>query len=168
MPTSERTQTQTEALRSAPQNRRNANHFLAKGGAAAPAAGLLCGKVRYRVDGETTLLALCHCRDCQRFTGSGFVSVMQVPRACVTVEGELGSYDMAGGSGSIIRRHFCPNCGSSLLVEPFLRNDRINVMVGTLDDPSVFTPTTEIFCDEAFAWLHDTAARKQFPRGFVS
>ena len=130
--------------------------------------GCLCGKVRYAVSVEPVLRALCHCRDCQRFTGSGFVSVMQVPRDGVRIDGETRTMDMAGGSGNIIRRHFCPDCGSSLFAEPFLRPGRINVMVGTLDDPSVFTPTMEIFCDYAFAWLHDEASRTRLPQGFAS
>jgi len=130
--------------------------------------GCLCGKVRYSVSGEPLLRAVCHCRDCQRFTGSAFVSVMQVSRDNVRIEGELRSIDLTGRSGKVIRRHFCPNCGSSVCTEPFVRPGRINVMVGTLDDPSVFTPTTEIFCDYAFTWLHDEASRTRLPQGFTS
>lgn len=129
--------------------------------------GCLCGKVRYTVQAEPVFHALCHCRDCQRFTGSAFVSAIQVPRDGVHVEGELRTVDITGGSGQIIRRHFCPQCGSSVFGEPFLRPGMINVMAGTLDDPSVFHPTAEIFCDDAFSWLHEDEERKRFSRSFM-
>jgi hypothetical protein len=71
----------------------------------------------------------------------------------------------AGSSGQVIRRHFCPNCGSSIFGEPY-RPGMINVMAGTLDDPSVFVPTAEVFCDYAFSWLYDGGERPHLPRGF--
>lgn len=129
--------------------------------------GCLCGKVRYTVHAEPVFHALCHCRDCQRFTGSAFVSAIQVPRDGVHVEGELRTVDVTGGSGNVIRRHFCPHCGSSIFGEPFLRPGKINIMAGTLDDPSIFQPTAEIFCDNAFDWLQDISERSRFTRSFA-
>ena len=49
--------------------------------------------------------------------------------------------------------------------EPY-RPGMINVMAGTLDDPSVFVPTAEVFCDYAFFWLYDGGERPHLPRGF--
>ncbi len=126
----------------------------------------LCGNVRYIISTEPVLCAVCHCKDCQRFTGSAFVSAMRVPTDAVSVQGELKTVESIGGSGRIIRRHFCPNCGSSVFGEPY-RPGMINVMAGTLDDHSFFKPVTEIFCDFAFDWLHDGSARPHISRGFT-
>ena len=38
--------------------------------------GCLCGKIRYRADAEPAFVGLCHCRDCQKFTGSAFAAVI--------------------------------------------------------------------------------------------
>jgi hypothetical protein len=111
------------------------------------------------------MCAVCHCRDCQRFTGSAFVSAMRVPVDAVSVQGELKIVEVAGSSGQVIRRHFCPNCGSSIFGEPY-RLGMINVMAGTLDDASVFVPIAEVFCEYAFSWLHDGSERPHLPRGF--
>jgi len=111
------------------------------------------------------MCAVCHCRDCQRFTGSGFVCVLRVAKDAVHVQGELRSVETVGGSGKMIRRHFCPNCGSSVFGEPF-RPGFINVMGGTLDDPSIARPSVEIFCDDAFPWLHDGSTRPRVAGGF--
>ena len=125
--------------------------------------GCLCGRIRYLIDSEPIHCGVCHCRDCQRFTGSAFVSAVRVPLDAVHVEGELRVIELAGGSGQPIRRHFCPNCGSSIFGEP-LRSGMINVMAGTLDDPSIFDPSTEVFCDSAHRWLDDGRSRTRFPR----
>ena len=128
--------------------------------------GCLCAKLRYSISAEPVMCAVCHCRDCQRFTGSAFVSAMRVPVDAVSVQGDLKIVEITGGSGHVIRRHFCPNCGSSVFGEPY-RPGMINVMAGTLDDPSVFVPTAEIFCDNAFGWLHDGSQRPRLPRSFA-
>ena len=128
--------------------------------------GCLCGKARYSISAAPVMCAVCHCRDCQRFTCSAFVSAMRVPVDAVSVQGDLKIVEITGGSGQIIRRHFCPHCGSSVFGEPH-RPGLINVMAGTLDDPSIFVPTAEIFCDTAFGWLHDGSERPRLPRSFA-
>ena len=51
--------------------------------------GCLCGRVRYSLTGEPTLNGLCHCRNCQRYTGSTFEAVTVYRSASVTVQGDL-------------------------------------------------------------------------------
>jgi hypothetical protein len=51
--------------------------------------GCLCGRVRYAVTGEPVFSGLCHCRNCQRYTGSSFEAVIAFPTASVSVRGEL-------------------------------------------------------------------------------
>ena len=34
--------------------------------------GCLCGKVRYSADAEPTFVAVCHCKNCQKGTGTAF------------------------------------------------------------------------------------------------
>ena len=43
------------------------------------AGGCLCGRVRYTVEGDPNFAAVCHCRSCQRYTGSAFEPVMVFP-----------------------------------------------------------------------------------------
>jgi hypothetical protein len=46
--------------------------------------GCLCGQVRYTVGGEPVLSVVCHCRSCQRFTGSAFGAAIGFPGASVS------------------------------------------------------------------------------------
>ncbi|HEU0005684.1 MAG TPA: aldehyde-activating protein, partial [Terriglobia bacterium] len=41
--------------------------------------GCVCGAVRYECSAEPIMMFKCHCRDCQRVTGGGFVAGLVVP-----------------------------------------------------------------------------------------
>jgi hypothetical protein len=62
--------------------------------------GCLCGRVRYTVTGDPALAGICHCRNCQHYTGSAFETVMGFPADAVNIQGELKTYQDAGDSGS--------------------------------------------------------------------
>jgi hypothetical protein len=124
--------------------------------------GCLCGRVRYAIVGEPIRSGICHCRNCQRYTGSAFEPFMIFPTASVSLQGELCSFGMTSDSGNAVYRRFCPNCGSGVVNEGDRDPGRIVVLVGTLDDPTAFAPTVDIFCDTARSWAHATSGRKQF------
>jgi Glutathione-dependent formaldehyde-activating enzyme len=46
--------------------------------------GCLCGAVRYKAEADPTSATVCHCRDCQKFTGSAFAALVRVPKEAVT------------------------------------------------------------------------------------
>ena len=41
--------------------------------------GCLCGSIRYTCDAEPALTANCHCKHCQRQSGSAFSTIIGVP-----------------------------------------------------------------------------------------
>jgi len=49
----------------------------------------LCGRLTYHCDGEPLVTVVCHCKDCQRQTGSAFSIFVVVPRATLHVEGDM-------------------------------------------------------------------------------
>jgi hypothetical protein len=114
--------------------------------------GCLCGAVRYKSKAEPVLVGVCHCRDCQRFTGSAFSFLVAVPETELEIRGELKTYAVPGDSGEPIERKFCPNCGSSILEEAFTRPGLVMLNGGTLDDPTSVSPTMEIYCDRELHW----------------
>ena len=124
----------------------------------------VCVGVRYTLSGEPALSGLCHCRNCQRYTGSAFEPVMVFPSTNFSVQGELKTYEDKGDSGKAVLRRFCPNCGSGISAEAEAMPRLAIVLVGGFDDPSVFTPTMEIFCNSAQPWVHAGGERKQFPK----
>lgn len=59
--------------------------------------GCACGAVRYEA-GASVLMMNCHCRDCQRASGSGYAPFVVVPKASFEFSGELQFYESAGGN----------------------------------------------------------------------
>jgi hypothetical protein len=114
--------------------------------------GCSCGAVRYEVQGTPLYAVHCHCRDCQRASGTGHVPVMGMPKALFRVTGETSSYAVAGMSGLKSIRHFCPTCGSLLFGTPEMAPDAVSVYVGSLDDPSVFKPAAVLFTRDRPTW----------------
>lgn len=116
--------------------------------------GCLCGAVRYTADADPAAATVCHCRDCQKFTGSAFAALVLAPKASFAVTGPIKTHTGIGGSGLPILRHFCPECGSSLAEEPGTRPGMVILTAGTFDDPSLVRPAREIFRDDALPWVH--------------
>jgi hypothetical protein len=54
--------------------------------------GCLCGAVRYTAEADPTSASVCHCRDCQKFTGTAFATLVRVPKEAVTIEGTLKTF----------------------------------------------------------------------------
>jgi hypothetical protein len=126
--------------------------------------GCLCGRVRYIVTGEPAFSGLCHCRNCQRYTGSAFEALIAFPAASVSVQGELKTYDDTGDSGQPVHRHFCPNCGSGVVNEVDVLPGVMIVLAGTLDDPAAFKPTMDVYWSSAQPWVHTSSERTRFPK----
>lgn len=115
--------------------------------------GCLCGAVRYTSEADPSAATICHCHDCQQFTGAVFATLVAVPKTSVTIEGLVKTFTSTGGSGKPILRHFCPECGSSLAEEPGTRPGMVILNVGTFDNPSAATPGREIFRDDGVPWV---------------
>ena len=128
------------------------------------AGGCLCGKVRYSATGDPAFVGVCHCKDCQKFSGSAFAVVLAVPKSALKIEGRLASYSKAGDSGGRAERKFCPECGSSVADEASALPDIVMLSVGTLDDPSWVKPAMQIYCDSAQPWVHLQGEMKSFPK----
>jgi hypothetical protein len=125
--------------------------------------GCLCGRVRYTVTAEPAFSGLCHCRNCQRYTGTGYETFIVFPTEAVSVQGELKTYEDTGGSGKPVYRRFCPNCGSGVINDVDILGMRI-VLAGTLDDPTAFKPTMDVFWSCAQPWVQTGDERTKFPR----
>ena len=106
---------------------------------------------------------VCHCRDCQKFTGSAFGFLVGVPRDAFELRGTVKSYSKPADSGRPIVRRFCPECGSSIAEEPGSRPDLVILNGGTLDDPNSLTPAMQIYCDRELSWVRLDGNMQRFP-----
>ena len=117
--------------------------------------GCLCGAVRYESEGEPLFSLQCHCRDCQRSSGTAYIAAIRVPAAGFRItRGAPKRYVGKADSGNEITRVFCGDCGSPLYVQVSTRPDIVGIRVGSLDDPSGFRPEADIFVKSAQPWDH--------------
>jgi len=78
--------------------------------------GCLCGKVEYEFDSSKVISAHhCHCKDCQKSTGSGKATIVMIPEEDLNLSGNLKFYTVTGTAGSHISRGFCEECGSPVI-----------------------------------------------------
>ncbi|KIW10596.1 hypothetical protein PV08_11560 [Exophiala spinifera] len=127
----------------------------------------LCGGIKYEFSGEPKVTALCHCIDCQKWTGGAFTSNAVVPRTSFKVtQGRPSSYDATGASGKINKHFFCPTCGSSLYTELEVMPDVTCVKAGGLDGGKAELGNkvdVEFYCKDRVKYLKDVPDAKQEP-----
>ena len=116
--------------------------------------GCQCGRVRYRVNAEPIAVIACHCRDCQRQSGSAFGMSMVVPREAFEVlDGAPRSFERPADSGGSVECFFCADCGTRLYHRPSRMSDTVNVKPGTLDDTSWFEPRLHVWVARKQPWV---------------
>lgn len=102
--------------------------------------GCLCGGIRYETLSEPSRVTVCHCRFCQRATGSAYmVEPIFDAGDLVVLSGAPAVYDkVSAGSGKVVHINFCPNCGTKLWLSFERFSDTVGVYAGTFDDPCWF------------------------------
>jgi hypothetical protein len=130
--------------------------------------GCACGAIRYETDADPIVMVNCHCRDCQRTTGSAYAAVMVVPAAAVSLTGEPRYFRTVGESGKWVDRGFCPVCGSPVAMKLERFPDALAFQAASLDDPKQFTPAMDLFTASAQPWDHMQPETQKMPKGFAS
>jgi hypothetical protein len=120
-----------------------------------PEGGCDCKRIRYRLESRPLFVHCCHCRWCQRESGSAFALNAMIESDRVTnlgEEPELVDTPSNSGSGQKIAR--CPSCRVAVWSHyagsgPITRF----VRVGTLDQPDLLPPDVHIFTESKQPWV---------------
>jgi len=112
-----------------------------------------CGQFRVSCTGDPVSVALCHCLDCQKRTGSVYGIAAFFAREHVEQRGEFRTYRRGSDSGSAVNFHFCPHCGSTVCWEPERKPDAIGVAVGSFADPAFPPPSRAVYDERRHAWV---------------
>jgi hypothetical protein len=111
--------------------------------------GCECGSVRYRMNDEPIFVNCCHCRQCQKISGSAFaINGMIEHQRLELLEGEdaLGT---EGGGGAR-----CKKCRTLLWGEHPRFGDAIKfVRIGTLDESEHIKPDAHFFVRSKHPWV---------------
>ncbi len=113
--------------------------------------GCACGRVRYVVSIEDDDAYLCHCRMCQRATGSISIAFKSVKQKDVQWEHEPDWYD----SSPIAERPYCQKCGTSFGFKFKTGSENMDLTVASFDDASRFKPKHHFGAESMHrAWLN--------------
>ncbi len=117
--------------------------------------GCTCGAIRYRMTSDPLIVHCCHCRWCQRETGSAFALNALIEADRVTLlEGDPEVVLTPSNSGRGQRIVRCPACRVAVWSHYAGSGDAVRfVRVGTLDDPDRLPPDIHIFTASKQPWV---------------
>ncbi len=117
--------------------------------------GCTCRHVRYRMTTAPLFVHCCHCRWCQRETGSSYAlnAMIEADRVQLS-HGDVDVVETptASGKGQKISR--CPHCRVAVWSNYAGAGDAVRfVRVGTLDEPDRLPPDIHIFTMSKQPWV---------------
>ena len=120
--------------------------------------GCACGRVRFTASVDNDDAYLCHCRMCQRASGSLSIAFVNLPQARIAWEGEPDWFD----SSPIAERPYCRECGTSLGFRYKEGSDKMDLSVAAFDDPARFRPTAHFGTESMHrAWINTEGLPEQ-------
>ncbi len=111
--------------------------------------GCRCGAVRLEITAAPMLTMACHCRGCQRMTGSAYSLSAAIPADAFRV---TAGEPVIGGLHGANRHYFCGHCMSWLFTRLDGMDWFVNLRATMLDDPSWFLPFVETCTAEGLPW----------------
>jgi hypothetical protein len=115
--------------------------------------GCACGRVRFTARIRDDDAYLCHCRMCQRATGSVSIAFKNVKQSDVTWATQPDWYE----SSPIAKRPYCRECGTSLGFQFKEGSKNMDLTVAAFDDPSGFKPTSHFGAESIHrTWINTT------------
>lgn len=117
--------------------------------------GCTCRHVHYRMTSKPMFVHCCHCRWCQRETGSAFaLNAMIEADRVELLSGEVEIVDTPSDSGKGQKFSRCPKCRIALWSNYAGAGDAVHfVRVGTLDEPDRLPPDIHIFTMSKQPWV---------------
>jgi hypothetical protein len=113
--------------------------------------GCACGRIRFAARIDSNDAYLCHCRMCQRATGSISIAFVNVKQVDVEWDHEPDWYE----SSAIAKRPYCRECGTSLGFQFREGSENMDLAVAAFDDPSRFQPRHHFGAESMHrAWIN--------------
>jgi hypothetical protein len=127
--------------------------------------GCDCKAVRYEMTSRPLFVNCCHCRWCQRETGSAFaINAMIEAERVRLLAGVPEVVDTPSNSGKGQKIARCPKCRIALWSNYAGAGEAVRfVRVGTLDNPDAMPPDVHIFTESKQPWVVIPPGMPAFP-----
>ncbi|MFW0778380.1 MAG: GFA family protein [Rickettsiales bacterium] len=110
----------------------------------------LCGTVSFEIHGDFDSFYLCHCKHCQKDTGSAHAANLFSTSATISWKTGADSITSFTLPGTRHSKSFCNLCGSAVPSSQLA--DLLVVPAGSLDSDLSLQPTAHIFSSSKAAW----------------
>lgn len=111
------------------------------------------------------MTVLCHCRDCQRRSGSAFGVTAYFATEAVEIAGDAREFTRTTDEGNSFTTGFCPQCGSTLYARASKYPDITGITLGSFADPDFPAPARSVFEQSRLGWIEPPAGIPRHPRG---
>ncbi len=125
-----------------------------------------CGNLSADIaDDAQAMTVLCHCKDCQRRSGSPFGTVAYFPAEAVTISGEAREYTRSTDTGAHFTNGFCPECGTTLYAKAEKYPGIVGITAGAIADPDFPPPARSVYEQSRHHWVILPNTMPRHPRG---
>ena len=112
--------------------------------------GCLCGALRYRSTASPIRGVICHCSMCRKHSGAPALAFVHFPlKSFRWLKGEPARYR----SSRFAERGFCATCGSTISMHEEVLGDRVQVTLGSLDEPGRVGLDDHVWTGERIPWF---------------
>jgi len=126
--------------------------------------GCFCGYITYEATVDPDRIGICHCTDCQTFSGSAFrTGALASKDNFRLLTGKPKIYVKTAQSGARRAQAFCPECGTNLYSSAAEDPQVFSIRTATARQRDQLVPTAQIWCRSAQAWAMDLDQMKKFP-----
>ena len=114
-----------------------------------------CGSIAYEADIDPDRTFICHCQDCQNFSGSAFRVRIIVPSDKFKITGGTPkTYTKIAESGTQRVMHFCGNCGTHIYGSAGEDGPpTVSLSAGTVRQKASITPVAQVWCQSRLPWI---------------
>ena len=124
-----------------------------------------CGQLSVALPGPSTSVVACHCRACQRRTGSPIGVLAYYPSKSLKITGSAKRYDRAAEAGGVFENYFCETCGSTGYVRAAKHPAMLGVAVGAVGDANFPAPVRSVWEEAKHHWVSIPEPTERYPKG---
>lgn len=127
-----------------------------------------CGAISFTAVVDPKKVLVCHCEDCQQFSGGPFRAVLPTPVENVNLRGQAKHYVKVAASGNRRAQAFCGECGTQLYATEADVPKTLNLRLGCVNERAQLSPTVQIWGQSAMPWLPQISSLPVHGQGLVS
>ena len=124
-----------------------------------------CGNISFSAKIDPSDISVCHCSDCQTFSGAPFRASVKTAASNVQFEGQANEYVKTADSGNQRVQGFCGQCGTNLYATALNDRSILGLRLGCIAERSQLIPTLQMWGQSAMPWVQGIEAGPRHKQG---